>query len=112
MYNGVSGAVWGWVSNVSLFHSITILDFFHFPSDETSEDDQAKILATSFKSSASDSSANANQIYDLTGGIGHPPTNFTSTNNDVAGSDPESEKVKEDLSMIGKPLYYEDDIEL
>lgn len=81
-------------------------------SDEDADDttdDQAKILATSFKSNSDEEPAVRsnplttfdNPVYDLLDGKGLQSV----------GPDPESEQVKEDLSMIGKPLY-EDDIEL
>ncbi len=77
---------------------------------DNEDSDQAKILATSFKQSdihpPSTTAANLmttfdNPTYAATGGVGV---------HRVEPMDPE-EIEKEDLAMIGKPLY-EDDIEL
>ena len=77
--------------------------------NQQDDDDQAKILATSFKQSdihpPTASAANPmttfdNPVYAATKGAGLPRLELD-----------EDEIVKEDLAMIGKPLY-EDDIEL
>lgn len=82
------------------------------PENHEDDDDKAMILATSFKGKAGETTVTAadplttfdNPVYVLTGGVGLP-------RNGVAGSDPGADMEKEDLAMIGKPLY-EDDIEL
>lgn len=82
------------------------------PENHEDDDDKAMILATSFKGKAEKMAVIAanplatfdNPVYALTGGAGLPQ-------NGVDDSGQEADMEKEDLAMIGKPLY-EDDIEL
>jgi hypothetical protein len=71
------------------------------------------ILATSFKGKTEaekvmpNPSTFDNPVYALTGGVGIP----TSKHKDMTSSHPDADVEKEDLAMIGSPLY-ESDIEL
>lgn len=71
--------------------------------NQNREDDKAKILSTSFKTELEEPALATNSMTTFANpvyGSGLSPS-----------SDTESEIIKEDLAMIGKPIY-EEDIEL